>query len=674
MRIVLVLAALFFGVVRASGALAAPVEIPVAAEGMRPDPGAVATLGEALAEARRRRARDPDAALVIALGPGTHRLAEGLRLGRRDGGSAAAPLTIRGPADGSARLVGSRRLTPIPLDPALAARLPAAARGHVRAYRLPASARAARFQAPIVLDGPRTPPAFEVFDADGAMHPARWPSEGFAKAAGGTGPAFTLDGLPPGLVRDEPDLWAEGYWRWGWLFEAMPVVRVGPKDRGSKEKGSTGEGTRLTLDRTPYEGILPDAPVRLVHVRAGLDRPGTWWRDVRSGTLLAWPRGGDTVEVSVAETLIATEGTEHLRIASLRLALARGDLVRVEGGRDVVIEDSVLGPAGGRGAAFLGTRDGGLRRCDVAGTGAEGVVLSGGERRTLEPGGLFLRDSRLTAYARRWITQAPGIALDGVGAEVSGSVIHDSPAYAVHLRGNDHRVTGNEIARLLAGATDTGAIYSGRDWTARGSVIADNFLHDIRGGGEREVKGVYLDDMASGFTVSGNLFLRVDQPVFLGGGRDNRVEGNVFVASSPAVHVDSRGETWARDAITDPESQLRAAYAAMPVESPPWRARYPRLPGLLYDRPAVGGGNVLTDNLLALSEPFRFTDGGRAAEQTIARNRGPAHPPADLAALARTSVNPEDFAALADGTGLRLPAIPFARMRRERAAGAPFSR
>ncbi|MBZ6414151.1 MULTISPECIES: right-handed parallel beta-helix repeat-containing protein [Methylobacterium] len=668
MRILLVLAATLLCGAPAL-VLAAPVEITVAAEGTRPAPGGVATLGEALAEARRRRARDRGAALVIALGPGIHRLADGLRLGRQDGGSAAAPLTIRGPADGSARLVGSRRLTPVPLDPALAARLPAAARGKVRAYRLPASARAARFQAPIVLDGPRTPPAFEVFDDGGAMHPARWPSEGFAKVAGGkvaggTGPSFTLDGLPPGLVRDEPDLWAEGYWRWGWLFEAMPVVRA----------AAEGEGTRLTLDRTPYEGILPDAPVRLVHVLAGLDRPGAWWRDVRTGTLLAWPRGGEAVEVSVAETLIATEGTEHLRIAALRLAMARGDLVRVQGGRDVVVEDSVLGPAGGQGAAFLGVRDGGVRRCDVAGTGAEGVVLSGGERRTLDPGGLFLRDSRLTAYARRWETQAPAVALDGVGAEVSGNFIHDSPAYAIHLRGNDHRVTGNEVARLLAGATDSGAIYSGRDWTARGNVIANNFLHDIRGGGEREVKGVYLDDMASGFAVSGNLFLRVDQPVFIGGGRDNRVEGNVFVASSPAIHVDSRGQTWARDAITDPDSQLRAAYAAMPVESPLWRARYPGLPGLLYARPAVASGNVLSDNLLALSEPFRFTDGGQAAEQVQARNRGPAHPPADLAALARTSVDPQDFAALAQGTGLRLPAIPFARMRRERAAGAPFAR
>lgn len=662
MRTLLLLAALL----AIPPAMAAPIEIRVAAEGARPSPGGTATLAEALGEARRRRARDPGAAIVVSLSSGTHRLAAPVRLGSQDGGSAGAPLVIRGPADGSARLVGSRRLTPVPLDPALAARLPAAARGHVRAYRLPPSAKApARIQAPIVLNGPPTPPAFEVFDGEGAMHPARWPAEEFAKAEGGEGPAFTVSGLPPGALSGEPDLWAEGYWRWGWLFEALPVIRTAPK----------GTGTRLTLDRTPYEGIRPGAPVRLVHLLAGLDRPGTWWRDAKAGILLAWPRGSEeTVEVSVAETLLSVEGASHLRVESLRLAMARGDLVTVRGGRDVVIADSVLSLTGGRGAVFTGTQDSGLQRCDIAGTGAEGVVLSGGDRRTLTPGGLFLRDSRLTGYARRERTQHPAVALDGVGAEVAGNYIHDSPAYAVHIRGNDHRVTGNEVANLLAGATDSGAIYSGRDWTARGGVIANNFLHDIRGGPDTEVKGVYLDDMASGFTVTGNLFLRVDQPVFLGGGRDNRVDGNVFVASSPAIHVDSRGQTWARDAVTDPQSELRAAYAAMPVESPVWRARYPRLPGLLYDRPAVATGNVVTDNLIVLSDPPRFTDGGEAAEQNLARNRGPAKIPADLEALARTSVNPADFAGLAVGSGVRLPTIPFDRMRRSATAGAPFGR
>ncbi|GJD64508.1 right-handed parallel beta-helix repeat-containing protein [Methylobacterium frigidaeris] len=661
MRTLLLLAALLAGF----PAVAAPIEIPVAAEGARPEPGGVATLAEAVNEARRRRARDPRAAITVALSPGTHRLAGAVRLGPQDSGSAGAPLVIRGPADGSARLVGTLRLAPVPLDPALAARLPAAARGQVQAYRLPPALRGAgRIQAPIVLNGPPSPPAFEVFDGEGAMHPARWPAEGFAKADDGDGPAFTLANLPMNALRDEPDLWAEGYWRWGWLFEALPVVRAAQK----------GNGTRLTLDRTPYEGIRPGAPVRLVHLLAGLDRPGSWWRDAKSGILLAWPRGGDAIEVSVAEMLLAVEGASHLRIESLRLAMARGDLVSVRGGRDVVIADSVLSLSGGRGAVFTGARDGGLQRCDIAGTGAEAVILSGGDRRTLTPGGLFLRDSRLTAYARREPTQHPAVALDGVGAEVSGNVIHDSPAYAVHIRGNDHRVTANEIANLLAGATDTGAIYAGRDWTARGSVIAGNVLRDIRGGTDTEVKGVYLDDMASGFTVTGNLFLRVDQPVFLGGGRDNRVEGNVFVASSPAVHVDSRGQTWARDAIDDPQSELRAAYTAMPVESPVWRARYPRLPGLLYDRPAVATGNVITDNLLVLSDPPRFTDGGQAAEQTLARNRGPASPRADLQKLARTSVDPAEIAGLAAGTGLRLPTIPSARTRRSPPAGTPFGR
>ncbi len=61
MRILLVLAATLLCGAPAL-VLAASVEITVAAEGTRPAPGGVATLGEALAEARRRRARDRGAA------------------------------------------------------------------------------------------------------------------------------------------------------------------------------------------------------------------------------------------------------------------------------------------------------------------------------------------------------------------------------------------------------------------------------------------------------------------------------------------------------------------------------------------------------------------------------------------------------------------------------------
>ena len=649
-------------------ARAEAVEIRVASTGARAGPETMAGLGAALAEARRRRARDPRAAVTIALDSGLHRIAGSLRLGPGDGGSPEAPLVIRGPADGSARLVGSVRLGPVPLDPALAARLPAAARDHVRAYRLPRAAPASpRIQAPIVLNGAPSPPALEVFDDEGAMHPARWPGEGFGRAGAPEGRGFTLAGLPPALLRGEADLWAEGYWRWGWLFESLPVAGAAPD----------ADGARLTLDRLPYEGIRPDAPVRVVHALAALDRPGAWWRDAARGLLLAWPRGGEDVEVAVAETLLALDGAAHVRIASLRLEMARGDLVAVRGGRDVVIADSALGRAGGRGAVFTRAAASGLVRCDVTETGGSAVVLEGGDRGTLTSGDLFLRDSRLSGFARSRPTQHPAIALDGVGAAVTGNLVRGSGAYAIHIRGNDHRIAGNEIADLLQGATDTGTIYAGRDWTARGTVIADNFLHDIRGDADHEVKGIYLDDMASGFTVSGNVFLRVDQPVFIGGGRDNRVEGNLFVASSPAVHVDSRGETWARDAVADPESELRAAYRAMPVEAAAWRARYPGLAGLLADRPGVAKDNRIAGNVLVAGEPFRFTDGARATAQTVVGNRGPAGlrdaGGGDLAALARTESDPERFGALTD-RGAALPRISSARMRRAPFAGAPFAR
>eukprot|EP00456_Euglypha_rotunda_P044341 TRINITY_DN34963_c0_g1_i3.p1 TRINITY_DN34963_c0_g1~~TRINITY_DN34963_c0_g1_i3.p1 ORF type:complete len:178 (+),score=34.00 TRINITY_DN34963_c0_g1_i3:24-536(+) len=51
---------------------------------------------------------------------------------------------------------------------------------------------------------------------------------------------------------------------------------------------------------------------------------------------------------------------------------------------------------------------------------------------------------------------------------------------------------------------------------------------------------VYLDDCASGINVFGNIFYKVKYGAFVGGGRDNIIQNNVFVSANPAVHVDAR--------------------------------------------------------------------------------------------------------------------------------------
>lgn len=48
-------------------------------------------------------------------------------------------------------------------------------------------------------------------------------------------------------------------------------------------------------------------------------------------------------------------------------------------------------------------------------------------------------------------------------------------------------------------------------------------------------------DCDSGDQLIGNVFYRAGRAAFIGGGRDNLIENNVFIECENAVHIDSRG-------------------------------------------------------------------------------------------------------------------------------------
>jgi hypothetical protein len=60
----------------------------------------------------------------------------------------------------------------------------------------------------------------------------------------------------------------------------------------------------------------------------------------------------------------------------------------------------------------------------------------------------------------------------------------------------------------------------------------------------RHFQAVYLDDQLSGTIITDNLFENCMTGVLLGGGRDNVVMFNHFVANDLAVHLDNRGMNW----------------------------------------------------------------------------------------------------------------------------------
>jgi hypothetical protein len=105
---------------------------------------------------------------------------------------------------------------------------------------------------------------------------------------------------------------------------------------------------------------------------------------------------------------------------------------------------------------------------------------------------------------------------------------------------------------------------------------------------------VYLDDAASGIQIIGNVFYRAGRAAFIGGGRDNLVQNNIFVDCEPSVHVDARGVGWMHETISGimPE-RLRA----VPYRQSPWKERYPQLLTLLEDEPGRPKYNVIRRNI-----------------------------------------------------------------------------
>ena len=604
--------------------------------------GRFSTLAAALAKAAEWRRRD-GSTIVVELESGLHRLDQPVRIGPELSGTADRPLVIRGAADGSSRLTGSRALRSASLPQDLLARLPPAVRDKVRAYRLPDRiAGEPQFREPKMLNDP-APLVTEVFDGIGALQPARWPNQGYADVVLGgrsdrTGFVFKA---PSGCAWDqEPELWAEGFWQWDWLLETIPVERAGPR------------GGRIGLAKIPYEGERPGGRAALLHALCELDAPGEWWRDRKRGLLLVWPREGKVdLEIGLAETLLRIENARHLRVENLQFERARRDLVTVTGGSDITISRSTFAWGAGRAAVFENVAGGGITESVIRDIGATAVRLSGGDRVRLLPSGLFLRNTQLTRFARLSQTQNPAVQAEGVGVQVTGNLFHDAIGYAIHFRGNDHLFARNEVARLMNGLSDSGAIYAGRDWTARGTSIRDNYVHDIEPAPGFEVKGVYLDDMASGFTVERNLFVNVQKPVFIGGGSDNIVSDNVFVNSSPAISLDSRGQTWMEGAVNDPQSEIRTAYAAMPVTSPRWRERFPRLAPLLTNEPTVARDNQIVGNVSLNSRPLFTEQEADPRRQTIMLNSEATQPDLTRAVTG----DPRALAAFLKARGVSVP-------------------
>ncbi len=458
-------------------------------------------------------------------------------------------------------------------------------------------------------------PPLQVFFDDTLMTLARYPNKGWLIIAGVPQSGAVLynlgmererryDGVPVGrnfgkieFSGDRPagwsrndDIFVHGYWTWDWFDSFKRVDSINLSDHTLS----------LSPAADPY-GYTKGQRYYFLNVPEELDTLGEWYLDKKSGYLYFWPpeniSEGKTV-VSVTDSpLLTLPHCSRVSISGIYFDISRGDGVVIDGGTGNAVEGCVMRNLGGNAVLVNGGHENGVKGSVISDIGSDAVVIIGGNRNTLTAGRNYAMDNDVEHFGT-WIQNVHGIICSGVGDVVSHNEIFDAPFEGLYITGNNQLVAFNNFHDLCKESGDAGAMHTGRDWTWRGNVIKYNYFHDLKGPGLHGVMGVYLDDWSSGFTVYGNVFDHADHAVFIGGGRDNLVENNVFIGCSPSVSIDGRGFSWGSYYFGGQDgAQLFDEMVAMKYARNPYKEAYPLLATLAEGDPAAPAGNVIANNI-----------------------------------------------------------------------------
>jgi hypothetical protein len=278
----------------------------------------------------------------------------------------------------------------------------------------------------------------------------------------------------------------------------------------------------------------------------------------------------------------------------LTFEAARGTAISIRNGTENQIIGCTIRNMGTSAVGISNGKKNSVIGCNIYGMGGGGISLWGGNRKTLTPASHVAENNHIHHYGRWRRMYQKAVALGGVGNRAAHNLIHNAPHQAMGFWGNDHVIEFNEIHSVCYESNDAGAIYAGRDWTMRGTVIRNNYLHHINGFRGRGCVGVYLDDMFSGTAIRGNVFYKVTRAAFIGGGRDCIIENNIFVDCVPAIHVDARAVGWARKSV---DGVMKDRLLAVPYNKPPYSTRWPQLTNIMDDEPGLPKGNIVLRNI-----------------------------------------------------------------------------
>lgn len=513
---------------------------------------------------------------------------------------------------------------------------------------------------------------------------ARYPNVGWLGIAslpgGKAGKAFTveLDADRLKSWKAEPEPWLYGYWFHGWADQFLPL------------KGIDVTSKTLTMDQLHHYGLRKGQRFFAQNLLCELDSPGEYYIDRSSGEIYLYPPQGQQFEAIVSlleDPILQIRKAHGVYLQHLSIEAGRGNGILVSDSIDVDVVACRISNVGETGVKVTSGRACNIVSCDVFATGSSGMVIRGGDRKTLEGSAHRATGNHVHHVSRLRRTYTPAIAINGVGNRVTQNLLHHAPHQAISFNGNDHIIAQNEIHHVVLETDDSGAIYTcPRDYTSRGTVIRHNYIHHsgphhalpipeaLRT--EKNVvyepmhihgtSLIYLDDLTGGMVVEGNVLVGAYRAMLIGGGRDNTISGNLILGGNIGIWIDGRGLGWAAKYVTKGGSHgFFRKYDAMKGNQPPYVTRYPGLKDALTNHPAAPVNTVAYSNVVLGAKIWKKTDGKSDPYIKFERNHHSASPKLPSDATPEQALKSCDPARLKK---IGFTTIPFHKIGRQKRA------
>jgi hypothetical protein len=604
---------------------ATAADLYVATTGTDANPGTEAKPFATLERARNAiRTLKKKEGSTVFVRTGAYQIAASFVLGPEDSGTANAPVVWQAAPRQEVRLFGGRTLPaksfgPV-TDKTVLNRLDLAARQKVLQADLRALGIKELGSYPDIFRG--VPAVPELFFNDQRMTLARWPNEGWATMAGiidsGTSSdppsnapprpgTFEYTGDAPARWNIESGVWLLGYWCYDWYEEAIKVKAV---ERDKRQ---------ITLARPAVYGIKQGNPsprrYRALNLLEELDQPGEYYIDRASGLLYLWPPSNMASAHIVLSTLnaplVSLKDAFQVTLRGFVVEAGLSDGLVVTGGRGNRIEACEVRNTRQVGIRVSGGTGHRVEGCDIHDTGTGGLVLEGGDRKTLAPAGHEAVNNHIWRFSQHQLSYASGIVLGGVGNRAAHNLLHDAPHMAVGISGNDHVFEYNLVHDVCNASDDAGALYKGRNPSARGNIIRYNLWRDIGSPMGHGTAAIYFDDGDGGDTVLGNIFVRCGYPgkgsfgtVFNHGGHDNVAENNIFVECKRALGSAPWNDIRWKQTIDGGHGCYwqKLLLQDVDITRPPYTTRYPALVGFMDPQPGQPRINRAKNNVLVRCE------------------------------------------------------------------------